>query len=300
MTAGTGVILTVRVMPARKSASAGDIARFVRYVQYRDIHPDSNQARDVDDLIAYVHHRDPTSPRGRMFDAVGPAAYEQRQVLVDHVARSNTELLGRDNPSTTSLRAAYRLIISPEDARGVNLQRLTRAAMARLEADAGGKLPPWIAGEHRNTKHPHVHVVLGARRETAAGQFRTLLITRERLAAMKEALHAELQLQREAHLRLGGTALRAGEAESKSRLHFAHSPDRTASNATSEAVTHPMHMLAWSGRSQRTARISPTFEVASIAGRLSRYHRREAERLAPPAPPARRGRSWTAAGLRRR
>jgi hypothetical protein len=165
---GANVILTARVMPARRSASAGDIARFVRYVQYRDIHPDSNDARDVDDLLAYVHHRDPTSPRGRMFDAVGPAGDEQRQLLVDHVARSNAELLTRETPSTTSLRAAYRFIISPEDARGINLQRLARAAMARLESDSGGKLPPWIAGEHRNTRHPHVHLVLAARRESFA------------------------------------------------------------------------------------------------------------------------------------
>lgn len=274
-------ILTVRVMPARRSGSGGDISRFVRYIQHRDIHPDSAEARDVDELIAYVHHRDPSSPRGRMFDAEGPAGEDQRRVLVEHVTRSNQELLTRENPSRTSLRSAYRLIISPEDARGLDLKRLTRSVMARLAEDGGGKLPPWIAGEHRNTKHPHVHVVLGARRETAAGQFRTLLITRERLAAMKEALHHELALQRRARLELGGTALRAGEAENKSRLHTSPSPSLPPRTAGQETRVHPSEFLAWTGRRPPTLRrFNPVLEVASIAGRLSRYHRFEAERLA--------------------
>jgi hypothetical protein len=281
MRSTTDIILTARVMPVRKTGSASDIARFVRYVQYRDIHPDSKAAEDVDDLIAYVHHRDQTSPRGRMFGATGPAGDHERSVIVDHVARSNAELLTREKPSTTSQRAAYRLIISPEDARGLNLQRLTRAAMARLEADSGGDLPPWIAGEHRNTKHPHVHVVLAARRENAPGNFRTLVITRERLQAMKDALHQELHLQREAHLHLQRTALRAGEAESKSRLHTNDSPSPSHGPMGPEAVTRPVEILAWTGRDRWPhTRFDPALEVASIAGRLSRYHRREAERLA--------------------
>ena len=196
-------------------------------------------------------------------------------------ARSNAEVLQRPNPSRTTLRAAYRLIISPEDARGLDLKRLTRATLRRLEADAGGKLPPWIAGEHRNTEHPHVHVVLAARRETAPGKFRTLLITQERLAAMKEALHQELALQREAHLHLESTALRAGEAESKSRLQTQSSPSPSYAASEPLAVATPAEILAWTGHQPRSkARFSPAFEVASIAGRLSRYHRREAERLA--------------------
>jgi hypothetical protein len=275
------VILTARVMPARRNASAGDVARFVRYVQYRDIHPDSREARDVDDLIAYVHHRDPTSPRGRMFDAAGPAGDEQRQALVDLIGRSNQELMGREHPSSTSLRAAYRLIISPADASGIDLKRLTRAAMARLEASAGGKLPPWIAGEHRNTLHPHVHVVLAARRETEPGQFRTLVITRDRLAAMKEALHEEMAFQREAHMNLRGAALRAGEAEIKSRLHPEFSPSQSEGSAGTAVEARRANVLAWSpGRRSRGGPLPPMFEVAAIAGRLSHHHRREAERLA--------------------
>jgi hypothetical protein len=281
MTAANGVILTVRVMPARKNGASGDITRFVRYVQYRDVHPDSALAEDVDGLVAYVHHRDPTSPRGRMFDATGPAGDDQRTALVDHVTRSNEELLGRHKPSATSLRSAYRLIISPEDARGLNLQRLARAAMARLEADSGGPLPPWIAGEHHNTKHPHVHIVLAARRESSPGRFRTVLITRERLAAMKETLQQELELQRGAHIRMRGSALRAGEAESQSRLQTNDVPSIPAPTRVAESRTPTSEFLAWTGRRRpRGGAFAPGLELAAMAGRLSRYHQREAERLA--------------------
>jgi hypothetical protein len=279
--ASADVVLTARVMQVPKKAGAADVARFMRYVQYRDIHPDSKEARDVDDLIGYVHHRDPTSPRGRMFDAEGPAGEDERRVMVDLVSRSNAELLTRENPSRTSLRAAYRLIISPEEARGLDLKRLTRAMMARLQADAGGKLPPWIAGEHRNTLHPHVHIVLAARRETQPGEFRTLVITRERLAAMKDALHAEMELQRGAHVNMRGSALRAGEAETMSRLHTKRSPLQPLAPISTRYNAGVVEMLGWTGnQSRRSQRFRPGFEVAAIAGRLSRHHLREAERLA--------------------
>jgi hypothetical protein len=278
--ASNNVILTARVMPAPRRAGAADVARFVRYIQHRDIHPGSKEAQDIDDLIAYVHHRDATSPRGRMFDAQGPAGDDERRVLVDLVSRSNAGLLAQDNPSRTSLRAAYRLIVSPEDARGLDLKRLTRAMMGQLQDDAGGKLPPWIAGEHRNTLHPHVHIVLAARRETRPGEFRTLLITRERLAAMKDALHRELDVQRDAHLYLQGSALRAGEAETLSRLHSEQSPSASVADTSDRSVARG-EMLAWTGTHRGPSRrFQPGFEVAAITGRLSRHHLREAERIA--------------------
>jgi hypothetical protein len=274
------IVLTARVMPVPRNAGGADVARFVRYVQYRDIHPDSKQAQDVDDLIAYVHHRDSTSPRGRMFDAEGPAGDDERRALVDLVSRSNAELSTRDNPSRTILRAAYRLIVSPEDSHGLDLKRLTRAMMAQLQDDAGGMLPPWIAGEHRNTLHPHVHIVLAARRETRPGGFRTLVITRERLAAMKDALRCELDVQRGAHLHLQGSALRAGEAETLARLHSEQPPSQPVAPPSDRSVARG-EMLAWTGSHRGPSRrFQPGFEVAAIAGRLSRHHLREAQRIA--------------------
>ncbi len=68
--------------------------------------------------------------------------------------------------------------------------------MAQLEFDAGG-LGPWIAAEHRNTMHPHVHIVLAAKREVAPGRYRSVLVTRERLGRMKLALAHDNSRQRE-------------------------------------------------------------------------------------------------------
>lgn len=279
------VVLTVRYMPATATCGAGQVGRFVRYVERRDVHPDSREAGDVDDLVAYVHHRDPTSRRGRMFDADGPAGDPQRQALVDTVARSLEELRLHDRTSTTTERAAYRMIISPADARGLDLQRLTRAAMARLRSDLGGQLPPWVAGEHRNTQHPHVHVVMAARREIGPGRFRTVLITRERLAHMKAAVEQELALQREARLRLTRTALRAGEAESKSRLQTGPVPSTPPATSVAEPRRSRVeHMVAWSDRARRlprpTGHYGPTLQLAAMAGRLARYNRAQAEREA--------------------
>jgi hypothetical protein len=53
----------------------------------------------------------------------------------------------------------WKLIISPEFGDRVDLQRLTRDVMNRMEEDLGGTLE-WVAVVHRNTEHPHVHVSL--------------------------------------------------------------------------------------------------------------------------------------------
>jgi hypothetical protein len=66
--------------------------------------------------------------------------------------------------------------------------------MRGLERDAG-PLPPWVAAVHRNTQHPHVHIVMAARREVSPDRFKTLIITRPRLARMKESLAQEMSRQ---------------------------------------------------------------------------------------------------------
>jgi hypothetical protein len=69
--------------------------------------------------------------------------------------------------------------------------------MSRLEQLAGtGGLGPWIAAEHRNTAHAHVHIVMAARREVAPGRYRELRITPQRLAEMKTAVSQEIERQR--------------------------------------------------------------------------------------------------------
>ena len=54
----------------------------------------------------------------------------------------------------------HRLMLSPpEDIRPENMRELTRHVMRELEKEKGCELH-WFAVEHRNTDHPHVHIVL--------------------------------------------------------------------------------------------------------------------------------------------
>jgi hypothetical protein len=53
----------------------------------------------------------------------------------------------------------WKLIISPEFGERVDLQRLTRELLSRMEKDLGIPLE-WVAAAHFNTEHPHVHVAL--------------------------------------------------------------------------------------------------------------------------------------------
>jgi MobA/VirD2-like, nuclease domain len=113
-----------------------------------------------------------------------------RRALLAHISRSV-----KSNGSGRHPRAAYRMVLSPERAEGLDLKALTRAAVDQLGRDAGGT-PPWIAAIHRNTKHPHVHIVMAARREIKGGHFRTVVINPTRLAHMKSAMSNELSRQR--------------------------------------------------------------------------------------------------------
>ncbi len=53
----------------------------------------------------------------------------------------------------------FKLIVSPEFGDRVDLSRLTRGLIERMEEDLGTKLE-WVAVEHHNTEHPHVHAVV--------------------------------------------------------------------------------------------------------------------------------------------
>ncbi|HEV2032649.1 MAG TPA: hypothetical protein VGU71_00350 [Candidatus Dormibacteraeota bacterium] len=182
-------ILSVKYL-AMPSAGAARTAvnGFVRYIQYRDHHEDV--AADTSRMLRYVGYRDPTSVRGQLFDRSSRAGDLERKALVAHVRRSLRDL----PPSARPQRAVYRLVLSPADARGLDLRELARATMCGLERDAG-PLPPWVAAIHRNTQHPHVHIVMAARREVSPDRFKTVVITRPRLARMKESLAQEMSRQ---------------------------------------------------------------------------------------------------------
>ncbi|GAB3645122.1 DUF3363 domain-containing protein [Ramlibacter alkalitolerans] len=56
----------------------------------------------------------------------------------------------------------FKLIISPEFGKRVDLQDFTRGFVKQLEVDLGTKLE-WVAVDHYNTEFPHVHVALRGR-----------------------------------------------------------------------------------------------------------------------------------------
>ena len=57
-------------------------------------------------------------------------------------------------------RHQFRFIVSPEDAEQMqDLTAFTRDLMTQMEADLGTKLD-WVAVNHFNTGHPHVHIVI--------------------------------------------------------------------------------------------------------------------------------------------
>ena len=188
----TRAILSVRYSPA-VGGLGKSVGGFLRYIQHRDHVQRGEEGKGVAGLVRYVAYRDQASPEGRLFSRQGTAGTKERKELVRHVRRSLPD--ARPDSRKTPTRAVYRFVLSPEDARGLDLRQLARTTMGRLEQEAG-PLPPWIAAEHRNTAHPHVHIVMAARREVAPGQFRGVMVTRQRLQAMKDATRGEIERQR--------------------------------------------------------------------------------------------------------
>lgn len=56
----------------------------------------------------------------------------------------------------------WKLIVSPEFGDRLDLKRLTRDLISRMEIDLGTRLE-WVAAAHFNTEHPHVHIALRGR-----------------------------------------------------------------------------------------------------------------------------------------
>ena len=179
---------------------------FLRYVQYRDKHADSPAREPASDpkvsgLLKYVAYRDDSARQGLLFGPVGPAGDAERRELAAFIASAAARTRPQphrlpDGSTGDRRRAVHRMVISPEDARGLDLRELTRAMMQQLAADAAPGGLQWIAAEHRNTAHRHVHVVLAGFADLGDGRVRGLVITPRRLARMKEALAAEVSRQR--------------------------------------------------------------------------------------------------------
>lgn len=74
---------------------------------------------------------------------------------------------GSDEPASTEFasrceddRHHFRFIISPDDAVEMSdLKRFTRELVGQMESDLGTRLD-WVAVDHWNTEHPHVHLIV--------------------------------------------------------------------------------------------------------------------------------------------
>ena len=56
-------------------------------------------------------------------------------------------------------RHHFRLIVTPERGGDLDLRRYTQSLMTQVEVDLGTRVT-WLAVEHHNTEHPHVHVIV--------------------------------------------------------------------------------------------------------------------------------------------
>jgi MobL relaxases len=199
------VILAVKFTPAGSGAQVRKaVGGFLRYVQHRDVHPTQAPIRTdqkVAGLLKYVAYRDRASSRAELFGPAGALGSAERKAFGSFVVGSlessrAQQYRDRNGQLQDRRRAVYRMVISPERAHGLDLRRLTAAAVGRLEQESGTSDLRWMAAIHRNTTHHHVHLVLAGIHEDGNGGFTRIDITKPRLAAMKEAVGLEIQRQR--------------------------------------------------------------------------------------------------------
>jgi len=199
------VILAVKFTAAGTGAQVRRaVGGFLRYVQHRDLHPTQSAGQprpEVSGLLKYVAYRDRASTRAELFGPDGPLSTDDRKAFAAFVAtaldRSRPQLFrARNGEMHDRRRAVYRLVISPERASGLDLRRLSSAAVSRLERESGMSGLRWIAAIHRNTTHHHVHLVVAGMHLEGVGTYHRVDLTRQRLAAMKEELALEIQRQR--------------------------------------------------------------------------------------------------------
>ena len=199
------VIVAVKFTPAGPAGKVEKaVGGFLRYVQHRDVHPTQADGRprpQVSGLLKYVAYRDQPNTRAELFGPEGPLNSAERKAFAGFVAesldKSRPQLFrGRDGQPRDRRRAVYRLVISPERAKGLDLRLLTTAAINRLESESGAGGLRWIAAIHRNTPHHHIHLVVAGMYQDAEGAYHRLDLTKLRLAAIKEELTHEIQRQR--------------------------------------------------------------------------------------------------------
>ena len=85
-------------------------------------------------------------------------------------------------------RHHFRFIVSPDDATELSdLKAFTRDLMAQAQRDLGTKLD-WVAVDHWNTEHPHVHVIIRGRADDGQDLVISRDYIREGMRARAEGL----------------------------------------------------------------------------------------------------------------
>lgn len=133
------VVVKTTIEQHQPGAGVATISKASQYVSRTDAQPQIfGRGGPVADLPMVREDRDGTSRRA------------------DALSATQLHEWGRDPRH-------FHVIISPERRMTSDqLVRVTRQAMARLEQSTGAKLE-WRATIHRNTEHPHVHVLLRGR-----------------------------------------------------------------------------------------------------------------------------------------
>jgi hypothetical protein len=280
------VILALKFTPAgAPSQVRRAVGGFLRYAQHRDLHPTQPGGRpksEVAGLVKYVAYRERASTRAELFGPSGTLDSSDRKAFAAFAAGalegSRPQLYrGRNGEMQDRRRAVYRMVISPENATGLDLRQLTAAAVSALERDGSGDLR-WLAAIHRNTSHHHVHLVLAGMRPDGRGGFARVDITKPRLSAMKTALGDEILRQR---------AERAPSRELKQMTPQGAKSEVAGLSFGAGGVPSRVHtrtsrpVSAWPSRRRRT--LHPTSHAGSalalraVARRYQRQMERELE-----------------------
>ncbi len=95
----------------------------------------------------YIARESATHEQSRGQEGFGPAGYG---IAIDSTLHQW---------QSTGDKRLFKLIISPEFGDRLDLRKFTRDLMTEMQRDLGTRLE-WVAAEHHNTEHPHVHVAL--------------------------------------------------------------------------------------------------------------------------------------------
>jgi hypothetical protein len=265
-------IVRVKFTPAGSSSEVRRaVGGFLRYVQHRDLHPDSKPVRPTPEVagwLKYVAYRDRANTRAELFGPQGSLGSRERKEFAEFVTRSIVDskpqpFQTRGGRLTDRRRAVSRFVISPEHAQGLDLLALTQAAVGSLESETRVDGLRWIAAIHRNTRHHHVHLVVAGMAEDGTGGYRRVDVTKPRLAAMKEAVALEIERQRRERAPSRPTR--------KPMASGVSGRDRTSTPALKLLVAQPALI--------RTLPLTPLarFRVASSGGRSESWRRNTAQ-----------------------